>query len=181
VLTLQLVDLRANGGKNRLSTLELGKDAAVESSANSTIDLNGGTFRVGTSTTQFSETLGTLTLSASSTIDLGSWTGGTTPRQITFANSSAITWSGTLTITNWQGVALQSSDVAEIIFGTGGLTSTQLGQIYFANQNINGGTLIGGELVPVPEPRVYAAAVALLAVVGWRERKRLLGLLRRKR
>jgi hypothetical protein len=41
VLTLQLVDLRANGGKNRLSTLELGKDAAVESSANSTIDLNG--------------------------------------------------------------------------------------------------------------------------------------------
>jgi hypothetical protein len=33
----------------------------------------------------------------------------------------------------------------------------------------------------VPEPRVYAAAVALLAVVGWRERKRLIEILRRKR
>jgi hypothetical protein len=118
-------------------------------------------------------------LSASSTIDLGAWTTGL--RQLTFANSSAITWTGTLTITNWQGVAQQSSAVAEILFGTGGLTSAQLGQVYWANQNINGGELIGGELVPVPEPRVYAAAIALLATIGWRERKRLLGLVRRKR
>jgi hypothetical protein len=137
--------------------------------------LNGGTFRVGTASTGFSDSLGTLTLSASSTIDLGAWTG--TGRTLTFLNSSAITWTGTLTITNWQGVALQSSDVAEIIFGTGGLTSTQLSQVSWANQNINGGTLIGGELVPVPEPRVYAAAIALLATVGWRERKRLRELL----
>ena len=101
-------------------------------------------------------------------------------RQLTFANSSAITWTGTLTITNWQGVALQSSSVAEIIFGAGGLTSGQLAQVSWADQGITGGTLIGGgELVPVPEPRVYAAAVALLAVVGWRERKRLLGLFSR--
>jgi hypothetical protein len=33
----------------------------------------------------------------------------------------------------------------------------------------------------VPEPRVYAAAIALLATIGWRERKRLVGLVRRKR
>jgi len=161
------------------ATLQL---AANNQIGNSTgLILNGGTFRTGTSTAGFSDTLGTLTLSASSTIDLGAWTTGV--RQLIFANSSAITWTGTLTITNWQGVALQSSDVAEILFGTGGLTSTQLGQISFANQNINGGTLIGGsgELVPIPEPRVYAAVVALLAVVGWRERKRLLGLVRRKR
>lgn len=139
--------------------------------------LNGGTLLVGAST--LSDSLGTLTLSASSTIDFGAY-GASGLRQITFANSSAITWTGTLTITNWQGVALTSSDFTEIVFGTGGLTSTQLGQIRFANQDINGGTLIsGGELVPVPEPRVYAAAVALLGVVGWRERKRLLGLLSR--
>ncbi|MFM8459576.1 MAG: hypothetical protein ACKOB0_11660, partial [Chthoniobacterales bacterium] len=139
--------------------------------------LNGGTFRIGTSTTGFSETLGTLTLTADSTIDLGAWSTGL--RTLTFANSSAITWTGTLTITNWQGVALQSSDVAEILFGTGGLSSTQLGQVYWANQSISGGTLIGdnGELVPIPEPRVYAAAIALLAAVGWRERKRLRELL----
>jgi autotransporter-associated beta strand protein len=176
-----------NGATNAFApgSIQVDSGATLQLAANNQIGdttgliLNGGTFLVGTASTQFSETLGTLTLSASSTIDLGSWTGGTTPRQITFANSTAITWTGTLTISNWQGVALQSSDVAEILFGTGGLTSTQLGQIYFANQNINGGTLIGGngELVPIPEPRVYAAAVALLAAAGWRERKRLLSLL----
>jgi autotransporter-associated beta strand protein len=159
------------------ATLQL---AANNQIGNSTgLILNGGTFRTGTSTAGFSETLGALTLTASSTIDLGAWSTGL--RQLTFANSSAITWTGTLTITNWQGVAQQSSAVAEILFGTGGLTSAQLGQVYWANQNINGGELIGGELVPVPEPRVYAAAIALLAAVGWRERKRLLGLVRRKR
>jgi autotransporter-associated beta strand protein len=177
-----------NGSSNAFApgSIQVDSGATLQLAANNQIGdstgliLNGGTFRVGTASTGFSDTLGTLTLSASSTIDLGAWSTGL--RTLTFANSSAITWSGTLTITNWQGVALQSSDVAEIIFGTGGLTSTQLGQVYWANQNINGGTLIGGgELVPIPEPRVYAAAVALLAAVGWRERKRLIGLLRRKR
>lgn len=138
--------------------------------------LNGGTFITGTDTTHFSETLGTLTLSATSTIDLGSYSGVNT-RQLVFANSSAITWAtnATLIITNWQGIAQQSSTVSQILFGTGGLTSTQLAQVYWAGQDIAGGELIGGggELVPVPEPRVYAAALALLAAVAWRERKRL--------
>jgi hypothetical protein len=159
------------------ATLKL---AASDQIGNTTgLILNGGTFLVGSDTTRFSETLGTLTLSADSTIDFGTWSGGTNTLQ--FANSSLISWeSGAiLTITNWQGVAQTSSEVSQILFGTGGLTSTQLSQIYFANQDINGGELIGGggELVPVPEPRVYAAAVALLAVVGWRERKRLRDLL----
>jgi len=159
------------------ATLQL---AASEQIGNTTgLILNGGTFRLGTATTGFSETLGTLTLTSNSTIDLGAWATGV--RQLTFADSSAISWTGTLTITNWQGVAFQSSDVAEIIFGTGGLTSTQLGQVYWANQNISGGTLLGGtgELVPIPEPRVYAAVVGLLFAVGWRERKRILGLFQR--
>ncbi len=176
-----------NGATNAFApgSIQVDSGATLQLAANDQIGdttgliLNGGTFRVGTASTGFSDTLGTLTLSASSTIDLGAWTTGV--RQLTFANSSAITWTGTLTITNWQGVALQSSSVAEILFGTGGLTSTQLSQVYWANQDITGGTLIGGggELVPVPEPRVYAAAVALLAVVGWRERKRLLELIKR--
>jgi hypothetical protein len=164
-----------NGG-----TLVLGANNAVPTSSG--LVLGGGTFIVGNSATRYSQQLGTLTLTENSTIDLGSYSAGSV-LQLIFADSSAITWTSgrTLTITNWQGVAQQSSSVAEIIFGTGGLTSTQLGQIYFANQNINGGQLIGGELVPVPEPRVYAAAVALLAVVSWRERKRLLGLLSREK
>jgi hypothetical protein len=39
VLALQLVDLGANGGKNGLSTLKLGKNTAVESGANGAIEL----------------------------------------------------------------------------------------------------------------------------------------------
>jgi len=142
------------------------------------LTLNGGTFIVGTSTAGYSETLGTLTLSASSTIDLGSYATGL--RTLSFADSSAITWTGTLTITNWQGMTRSSSDVAEILFGVGGLTSTQLGQIYFANQDVNGGVLIGGsgELVPIPEAEVYWAALAIVLAVGWRERRRVLLLVR---
>jgi autotransporter-associated beta strand protein len=166
-------------------SIQVDSGATLQLAANNQIGnttgliLNGGTFRVGNNAFRYAEILGTLTLSASSTIDLGSLSSGTSTLQ--FANSSAITWTGTLTITNWQGVAQTTNDVSKILFGTGGLTSAQLGQVYWANQNINGGELIGGELVPVPEPRVYAAAIALLATVGWRERKRLLGLIRRKR
>lgn len=160
------------------ATLQLAANNQIGDSTG--LILNGGTFLTGTSSTQFSDTLGTLTVTADSVIDLGSWTGGSTPRQLIFADSSAITWTGTLTITNWQGVAMTSSDVAEILFGAGGLTSAQLSQVVFASQGINGGALIGGggELVPIPEPKVYAAAVALLAAIGWRERRRLRGFFR---
>jgi autotransporter-associated beta strand protein len=141
------------------------------------LTLNGGTFLVGASA--LTEKLGTLTLTANSTLDFGVFE---TPgeRILTFDNSFGIEWTGTLTITNWQGVAQTSSELTRLVFGVDGLDNDQLGQIVFASQGITGGELIGGgELVPVPEPRVYAAAVALLAVVGWRERKRLLGLLSR--
>jgi hypothetical protein len=65
--------------------------------------------------------------------------------------------------------------VAEVLFGTGGLTSTQLGHISFANQNINGGALLdNGELVPIPEARILRAALALAHFIVWRERRRWL-------
>jgi autotransporter-associated beta strand protein len=161
------------------ATLQLGANNQIGNSTG--LILNGGTFIVGTSTSGYSETLGTLTLSASSTIDLGSYATGL--RQLTFADSSAITWSGTLTIANWQGLTRQSSDVAEILFGTGGLTSTQLGQIYFANQNINGGVLVGasGELAPIPEAEVYWGALAVVLAIAYRERRRLIAILQQIR
>jgi hypothetical protein len=168
-----------NGG-----TLVLGADNAMPSGSN--LILGGGTFRVGVQNYNVASTLsmGTLTLTADSTIDFGNF-GTNGDRNLVFANSSgpSIVWTpgAVLTISNWQGVAQTQSDVTKLMFGTGGLDSDQMAQIRFANQNINGGQLIGGELVPVPEPRVYAAAVALLAVVGWRERKRLLGLLSREK
>ena len=138
--------------------------------------LNGGTFLVGAST--LTETLGTLTLSASSTIDLGAF-GASGDRNITFANSSGITWNtnAILTIANWQGSRLTPSQFSSIYFGsTNGLTASQLSQIRFDGYpDYWYGELVnpGGELVPVPEPRVYAAAIALVAAIGWSERKRL--------
>ncbi|MFM8887461.1 MAG: beta strand repeat-containing protein [Chthoniobacterales bacterium] len=157
---------------NSGGTLVLGASNQIGDSIN--LVLNGGTLLVGAS--NLSETLGTLTLNASSTIDFGNF-GATGLRQLTFSTNTAnITWTGTLTITNWQGVANATSDFTDLIFGVGGLNTNQLAQIRFANQGNATGTLLGGELVPVPEPQVYAAALALLAFVGWRERKRIASL-----
>ena len=151
--------------------MALGADNVLGDALN--LDLNGGTFIVGSGGTRYTDTLGTLTLSANSTIDMGA-TGGL--GTITLANSSGISWAtnAVLTITNWQGVANQTSAVTKLLFGTGGLTSTQLGQIRFANQNIDGGQLLGGsgELAPIPEAPVVWGAAALAAFIVWRERRR---------
>jgi autotransporter-associated beta strand protein len=178
----------SNAGGNAIhnsSSITVNSGAALVLNASNQIGdgislvLNGGTFIVGTDSAEYSETLGTLTLSASSTIDLGSYSTGL--RQLVFAASQSITWAtnAVLTITNWQGFAGQSSDVAEILFGTGGLTTTQLSQIYFANQDISGGVLVGaqGELAPIPEAPVSAGAAVVVLVVLWRERRRIRGIL----
>ncbi len=147
--------------------------------------LNGGTFLTGSSTTGYTEDLGTLTLSANSSIDLGS---NTTTRNLLFDASNGITWTSgqKLIITNWQGTT-NGGTYGRIYFGSdsSGLTSSQLSQINF---NI-GGTLYGarilstGEIVmgdpaPIPEPRVYLGAAVLVLFVIWRERRRLATLFR---
>lgn len=139
--------------------------AAQQLGAGVAIELAGGTLRGAGGASVVAETAGTLTLSASSTIDSGA-------SAIRFADSSAVTWdaSATLTITNWRGAA-----GGGLFFGTGGLTSTQLAQIYFADLGVQGAQLVGpdGELTPIPEAPVTAAAAALLAFIVWRERRRL--------
>jgi fibronectin-binding autotransporter adhesin len=160
-------NLRISGG-----AVALGADNVLGGSLN--LDLNGGTFIVGSNGTRYTDSLGTLTLSADSVIDMGS-TGG--PGTITFADSSGIEWAtnAVLTITNWQGVANQTSAVTKLLFGTDGLTSGQLAQIRFADQNIDGGQLLGGsgELAPIPEAPVVWGAAALAAFIFWRERRRI--------
>jgi hypothetical protein len=105
-----------------------------------------------------------LTLSAGSTIDLGA-------SAVRFADSSVITWdaAATLTITNWRG-----AEGGGLFFGTGGLTSAQLAQIYFADLGVQGAQLVGpdGELTPIPEAPVTAAAAMLVAFIVWREGRR---------
>ena len=176
VMTYNGPTIITNGG-----TLVLGVDDAMPSGSN--LILGGGTFRVGVANYNAADPVlvfGSLTLTEDSTIDLGVFVGGV--RRLSFADSSgpAITWTpgATLTITNWQGAALAQSEVTQLIFGTGGLDSTQLGQIYFADQGINGGTLINGELAPIPEARIVWAALALSLFILWRERRRLLEVIR---
>ena len=148
--------------------LESGASAVLSAprqlGAATSIDLAGGTLRGAGGTTVVEEYAGTLTLSASSTIDLRA-------SAIHFADSSAITWGtgGMLTITNWRGAA-----GGGLFFGPGGLTSTQLAQIYFSDLGVYGAQLVGpeGELTPIPEAPVTAAAVALALYIMWREARR---------
>lgn len=179
---------------NTANGLRIAAGAAVQLAASDQIndavgmDLDGGTFITGTSTAGFSETVGTLTLSSSSIIDFGSWEDGAGLRDLNFADSSSIAWTGSLTITNWmQAIDSESGAYGRLYFGNSmsALTVDQLAQINF---NI-GGTLYGAkflsdgevvaDLTPIPEPGTYAAVVMLLAAVGWRERRRIGMLFRR--
>jgi len=133
------------------------------------LDLAGGTLRGSSGQTAVVETAGKLTLSASSTIDLCA-------SVITFADSSSVVWcSGTaLNINNWRSAA--DPQGGRIYFGIGGLTSTQLAQVYFSDLGIQGAQLAGpsGELMPIPEAPVAAAAAALVGFIVWCELRRLL-------
>ena len=149
--------------------LESGASAVLVSArqlgAGTALHLAGGTLLGAAGSTVVEEHAGSLTLSASSTIDLRA-------SAIRFADSSAITWgaAAVLTITNWRG-----APGGGLYFGTGGLTSTQLAQIYFADLGVQGAQLVGpdGELTPIPEAPVTAGAAVLVAFIVWRERGRL--------
>jgi fibronectin-binding autotransporter adhesin len=172
VMTYNGPTIITNGG-----TLVLAVDDAMPSGSD--LILGGGTFLVDVENynADSSLSMGTLTLTADSTIDLGGF-GTSGDRNLVFADSSgvAIEWNtnAVLTITNWQGVANQQSDVTKLLFGTGGLTTDQLAQIRFADQSIDGGQLLGaqGELAPIPEAPVWMGALAVCSFILWREVRR---------
>jgi autotransporter-associated beta strand protein len=133
-------------------TLALG--AANRLSSSSAMTLNGGTFATG----GFNQTLNTLTLSSASTLDFGSGTSA-----LVFADSSAITWSGTLTLTNFD-VGTDS-----LKFGTSsiGLTATQLSDIAISGYTVTGLDSSGFlQVSAIPEPATYAAILGGLVLVG---------------
>ena len=163
-----------NGG-----TLVLGTNNATP--AASGLVLGGGTLLIGDASTRHSTTFASLTLTADSTIDMGANGGLGT---LTFGDSSLISWTGILTITNWQGVAATQSEFTKLVFGSiNGLTNSQLAQIQFAGFETQGGVLLGaeGELAPIPEAPVVWGAAAVTAFIFWRERRRLLGIFVRGR
>lgn len=140
--------------------------------------LNGGTFRTGNASAGYAESLGDLTLNASSTIDLGSAAG---LRDLIFVDSNGVAWSGgaTLTVANWAGT-ISGGTAGRIFFGSNasGLGAGQLSQITFSGYSAGAQILGTGEIVPlnlttaVPEPGTYATAALLVLLALWHRRRR---------
>ncbi|MFO0362150.1 MAG: MopE-related protein, partial [Flavobacteriales bacterium] len=125
--------------------LQLGAANVIPDGSN--VTLNGGTLRSG-ATTGFSDTAGTLTLNATSTLALG--TGAHT---LTFANSSAVSWAGGyLFVTGWSGSFNGTAGTEGRLFvgnSAAGLSSDQLVKILFLNGgNYHTATILStGEVV----------------------------------
>jgi autotransporter-associated beta strand protein len=169
-------------------TLTLNKTAGTNAIAGGTIQVTGGTLLLGAAnqianstamtlgggefdTGGFSETLGNLTLSASSTIDFGSGAS-----VLTYAGATA-GWAGTLAITNWSGNP-SGGGIDRLVFSSTTNVTGQLGNIVFVNPagfapGTYGARLIGNEVVPVPEPAAVGAAAALLMMAAFQIFRRI--------
>jgi fibronectin-binding autotransporter adhesin len=164
---------------NSGGTLMLGANNQINDTA--PVTLAGGTFSAGNFSEGTDETpgLGALTLTASSLIDFGSGAGAL----LTLAGFTP--GSFTLTIANWTGnsgtigddstdrlifSSDQSANLSSFVFtGYGpGAMEFDLGNGYYEITP-----------VPVPEPSTYVAAVLALGAIGFQQRRRILGLLRR--
>ena len=137
------------------------------------LTLDGGTIAV--SGSGVSDAVGVLTLNSNSVIDLASDAGA---RSLSFADSSAASWTGTLSIWNWNGTNMYGTSYGsgdrQVFFGNSasGLGSAQLNQISFYSDS--GSSFIGtafirstGEIAAVPEPETYAAAALLLLALAF--------------
>ncbi|MET0262610.1 MAG: autotransporter-associated beta strand repeat-containing protein, partial [Rariglobus sp.] len=140
-------------------TLALG--AANRIANTSGLVLGGGTFATG----GFNETLNTLTLNGSSTLDFGAGLGSA----LVFSASNGIAWTGTLTLLNFD-IGTDS-----LKFGTSvtALTLAQLDAISLSGYTAslaNDGTVI---FSAIPEPSTYAlfAGAAFLALATVRRRR----------
>jgi autotransporter-associated beta strand protein len=155
---------------------------------NAGITLSGGTFRMNATsegtTVAAGAGVGALTLTSSSVIDLA----GTNP-SLHFAASNGQSWSGTLSIWNWNGTLTTGNGVEQIAFGSNasGLTAAQLSQISFYSDA--GTSFLGtakfapdfdGEIIPVPEPSTWIGAALALGAVGFTQRRRLRALALRR-
>lgn len=131
-------------------TLAIGKSSALSSS--SAMVLNGGTFATG----GFSQTLNTLTLSSTSSIDFGAGTSA-----LAFADSSAITWTGTLDLINFN----IGTDTLKFGTSSTALTAGQLADISLAGYTATGLDSSGFvTFTAVPEPT--QAAFLILGMLG---------------
>ena len=127
-----------------------------------TVNLNGGTL---SASGTISETMGALTLSTNSTIDLGTGSG-----TITFASINQVA-SSVLTVNNWT-----AGGTDRLYFtNTSGLTPAFLAQIQFSGYGV-GATIIGNELVPlssaIPESDNIIGGIFLILLIAGFEFRR---------
>ncbi len=132
----------------------------------SELTLSGGTLNSG----GFTESLGSLKVTSPSSINLAG------NSLLTFGDSTAQSWSGSLQILNWTG-NLAGGGIEQLRFLNLGLTNTQLSSITFVDPlGLPAGsypaTLLGNELIPVPEPATLWSSLGLLSLVFWREQRR---------
>jgi autotransporter-associated beta strand protein len=132
--TLTLTRANTYSGATVISggTLALGGNNTLPNTA---LTLGNATLNAAT----FSDTLGTLAITGNATINLG--TGAT----LSFSNSSAVSWPGTLTLT---GTFVPGSSIS---FGVGGLTADQLSRISavgFSGFSLNGSGFLTAGTVP---------------------------------
>lgn len=126
-------------------------------SSSSNLVLNGGVLKSG-ATTGYSDTMGTLSLSANSTLTFGS-----SSHTIAFSASSSVVWSGnTLTVNGWTGTAGSSGTAGKIVVGTSstGLSSAQLNKFRFTGYAPGAVQLSNGEVSPTPAPVISSASTA---------------------
>jgi fibronectin-binding autotransporter adhesin len=153
---------------NSTATLQLGQNNQINTT--SAVELAGGKLNTG----GFSDTVGTLTLSANSVLDLANGAS-----ILNFANSSTTFGSGTFTLAihNWTG-SLTGGGTDQVFFGSDntGLTQQQLDRITFFSDS--GTTSLGsakilssGEIVAIPEPAAALAGCMLLALAGFSRRR----------
>ena len=118
-----------------------------------------------------SDSLGALLIAANSSLDFG------TSNTVRLQFASAGWTGGVLSVINWTGTPLTSGNADQLLISSAGpLDANFLNAISFQGQvpgaiafNVGGGLF---EVVPVPEPATIFGGAALLAFVGWRERRR---------
>ena len=142
---------------------------------NTGIELNGGTLAFGAA--GYDGNVGALTLSANSTIDLGTSSTGVFIRfhSINWSNANAL-----LAIYNWTGTTQSQggdgNNTDQVYFTNSTLSDSELQRISFYSDT--GSSFVGNafqitsgtynrEIIAVPEPQAYFTAAALLLSLGF--------------
>ncbi len=162
-----------------LGTIKLGSATALGSSTTpGGVNFFGGKLDVnnlGAASGTVTASVGALSLTDRSFLQLDH-TGATAV--LAFSSASAPTPGKTLTIDDWAGTVGSSGGASnDRLTFSGSVDPSFLADVVWTHVNgsaqpINGALLVGGQLVPVPEPSTVLAACFVLGALVWSERRR---------